>query len=635
MSYRTHGGIDQAFSALPKVIKDAIELVRRLGFQYLWIDSLCIIQDSERSWTQNAFDMDLIYGNAIFTICAADGTNASTGLQAMHESTGTESDDKNMAYCTKDVQLVVSRPPEMYIKASKWNTRAWTFQERLLSRRCLIFTGSRVYFQCRSTGMSEDIYADREGAGWSLDFTDAPLQIFRQLPLRSMWVYMRLVELYTARQLTREQDILAAFTGVTTLMKRTMKADFVSGLPSSHFDLALLWEYPELVQRRQSLTTTEFPSWSWCGWTGAASQYRRDTLDGCLDDVKEWLKRRTWIRWHMRNSKGELCPLWDPDHWVVDVSDHDNWQGYGTFRSSGTMLFNRQQPGRRDSTQVHVESNHYTSSELTGVIALHGSHPPLASVVHPHLAPRHYRSASASSTSSSDSLSDFRTLQNTRSYRSRPGCDPASKEDGDDAFATYRIKEQTTGRNLETGDKLPETSSRLSYDKLKAKDDACVLSEVRSSTSAWLSWIYHNEFGRFFLDVLSALIRLALILLGVRLPSANTPILAPYTNKSLRGLRRSAKHADVLAPRYEKYEPSDEAGNTVDRETSHVREHVKHPLTGRFPALNIAQRKRKSNDTLLEPVIHPPINQEIITHHRNTEHGMLKPLSANCTLKDY
>lgn len=42
-------------------------------------------------------------------------------------------------------------------------------------RRCLIFTGSRVYFQCRSTGMSEDIYADREGAGWSLDFMDAPL----------------------------------------------------------------------------------------------------------------------------------------------------------------------------------------------------------------------------------------------------------------------------------------------------------------------------------------------------------------------------------------------------------------------------------------------------------------------------
>lgn len=260
MSHRTHGGLNQAFPALPQVIKDAIELVRRLGFRYLWVDSLCIIQDSERSWWLNAGDMDLIYGNAIFTICVADGTDASTGLKAMHESIGTGSDDQHMAYCHKDVQLVVSRPPEMYIKGSKWNTRAWTFQERFLSRRSIIFTGSRVYFQCRSTGMSEDIFADREGAGWSLDFTDAPLQIFRQLPRRSIWVYMKLVELYTSRHLTKEQEIIAAFGGILHVMQQTMNAAFVFGLPSSHFDLALLWEHTERAHRRPSWTTAELPS---------------------------------------------------------------------------------------------------------------------------------------------------------------------------------------------------------------------------------------------------------------------------------------------------------------------------------------------------------------------------------------
>jgi hypothetical protein len=361
MQHRMHGGLDRVFHSLPKVIQDAIDLVRRLGFQYLWIDALCIIQDSARSWKLNAYNMDLIYGNAVFTICAADGPGASTGLLAMDEYTGTGSKDQLIADCTEDVRLVVSRPPEMYIKSSKWNTRAWTFQERLLSRRCLIFTGSRVYFQCRSTGMSEDIYADREGAGWSLDFMDAPLQTFRQLPLRSIWVYMKSVELYTARELTKEEDILAAFSGVSNLMQETMLAPFVFGLPTSHFDLALLWEHFEPVQRRKTRSdataddSAEFPSWSWSGWVGAATHYRRDMIEDCFDNVTEWLAERTWIRWHIRDGNGDLCPLWDRYDWQMDLSEHENWQGYGYDRASGSMTFWAKARGRR-STVITRES---------------------------------------------------------------------------------------------------------------------------------------------------------------------------------------------------------------------------------------------------------------------------------------
>ncbi|RYO87184.1 hypothetical protein DL766_008192 [Monosporascus sp. MC13-8B] len=62
--------------------------------------------------------------------------------------------------------LMVTRPPEMYIRASQRNERAWTFQEYPLPKRCQDFTNGRVYFQRRSTGMSEDIYADRIGACW-------------------------------------------------------------------------------------------------------------------------------------------------------------------------------------------------------------------------------------------------------------------------------------------------------------------------------------------------------------------------------------------------------------------------------------------------------------------------------------
>ncbi|EQB49161.1 hypothetical protein CGLO_11554 [Colletotrichum gloeosporioides Cg-14] len=247
MLHRMHGGLEDVLLRLPKAIQDAIDLVRRLGFKYMWIDRLCIVQNSSRSWKLNAFNMDLIYGNAALTICAADG-DASIGLRAMRPSTRNTKQYKRMI--NPHLELMVTRPPEIYIRSSEWNERAWTFQERLLSRRCLIFTNGRVYFQCRSTGMSEDIFGDQKGAGWSLDLVDAPMQMFRQLNDRAFWVYMKCVELYTERKLTQAKDIQAAFSGMANMMEERMNAPFIHGLPSSHFDLALLWE-PVSDQRRK------------------------------------------------------------------------------------------------------------------------------------------------------------------------------------------------------------------------------------------------------------------------------------------------------------------------------------------------------------------------------------------------
>ncbi|KAI8309668.1 hypothetical protein K4K61_001511 [Colletotrichum sp. SAR11_59] len=226
MLHRMHGGLEDVLLRLPKAIQDAIDLVRRLGFKYMWIDRLCIVQNSSRSWKLNAFNMDLIYGNAALTICAADG-DASIGLRAMRPSTRNTKQYKRMV--NPHLELMVTRPPEIYIRSSEWNERAWTFQERLLSRRCLIFTNGRVYFQCRSTGMSEDIFGDQKGASWSLDLVDAPMQMFRQLEDRAFWVYMKCVELYTERKLTQAKDIQAAFSasgGLVSAPAPVHTADF-------------------------------------------------------------------------------------------------------------------------------------------------------------------------------------------------------------------------------------------------------------------------------------------------------------------------------------------------------------------------------------------------------------------------
>lgn len=326
MLYRRPGGLGKIIMKLPRVIQDAIELVRRLGMRYIWIDSLCIVQDSPRSWNLNARNMDLIYGNAILTICAADGSDSSTGLRAMYPKP--EDYCQHKEECVPGVTLMASRHPEMGIEASTWNTRAWTFQERLLSKRCLIFTEGRVYFQCRSTGMSEDIFADRQGAGWSLDLINAPLRMLLELSSRAVKVYMNCVSLYTSRILSNPQDILAAFIGISNFMEQTLQAPFVFGLPTSHFDLALLWESQGALGRRIPVV---FPSWSWCGWigpNGATVEYKAKMVEGCFTNLHEWLTRHTWICWYVRDGRGNLRPLWDAKKSRADKTTHERWRGY-------------------------------------------------------------------------------------------------------------------------------------------------------------------------------------------------------------------------------------------------------------------------------------------------------------------
>jgi hypothetical protein len=316
---------------IPKVIRDAIELVRRLGLRYLWVDSLCIVQNSKRSWNLNAQKMNIIYGNAHLTICAADGNDAWFGLKAL--DTSEHAKNQHIEECAPGVRLMVSQLAETGINSSVWNTRAWTFQERLLSKRCLIFTEGRVFFQCRSATMSEDLVSESHGVGWSLDLAKALPQILHELKRRPIRVYMNCMSRYSERQLTQAKDILAAFNGVSNLISGVMQAPFIFGLPSSHFDLALLWEPLRAVSRRVPREEEDFgdfifPSWSWCGWKDGSMSYRPNQLEGVLTNVHEWLTEHTWIAWYIRDGRGNLRPVWDGEKAKACDSVEERWKGY-------------------------------------------------------------------------------------------------------------------------------------------------------------------------------------------------------------------------------------------------------------------------------------------------------------------
>ncbi|KAI5926683.1 heterokaryon incompatibility protein-domain-containing protein [Camillea tinctor] len=401
-------GLSAVLEKLPKTVWDAMLLVKQLGERYLWVDSLCIVQDSVRSWELNAKAMHLVYGFAHFTICAADG-DATTGLRAVdsvlsgrrmrplpssHTATKLNQmlreETRRQQYiqeltapltveCLPGLKLLVSKPPEAVIQDSVWNKRGWTFQERLLSRRCIIFAEGQVYFQCRSAVMSQDIFHDERSGGWSLDWTSSPLRTLGELRRKAFWFYMKCILLYTGRDLTHPKDVLTAFQGTSWLLQQRLNAPLFYGLPASHFDLALLWMPLKALERRKPKTehrgrcsqdefgnctchipegsygSEEFPSWSWCGWSEGKAEYQLDMIDGCLVNVQEWLKQHTWILWYVRDYEGNLRPLWDRNILGEDFSEEVRWRGYSGKAPA---------PSKRDNIQF---SPSQTSATYPGI----------------------------------------------------------------------------------------------------------------------------------------------------------------------------------------------------------------------------------------------------------------------------
>lgn len=221
---------------VPRTIWEAILLVSALGERYLWVDSFCIVQDDREDVTENVESMTSIYGWAIFTLCAASGGHSDAGLP------GYLLNSRRLVQhieAVGDLELTVVRTVETQIQRSPWNSRSWTFQERLLTKRCLLFAEGRVFFQCRRAVWSEEMHAESEPGTWTLDFVGSLLSLLNENPLNR---YCATVEFYTARHLTYQGDKLNAFAGIADDLQTPMDRHFLYGLPTSYFDWGLLWE---------------------------------------------------------------------------------------------------------------------------------------------------------------------------------------------------------------------------------------------------------------------------------------------------------------------------------------------------------------------------------------------------------
>jgi hypothetical protein len=328
------GGLLSA--ALPRTISDAMLLTQKLGYQFLWVDSLCNVQDDPSDRMHQIQQMHCIYDHALLTITAASGDSCDDGIAGIQEDIPRV---PLQAFIRVDGVEFASVHCEEYrfIERSTWNTRGWTFQEDMLSRRTLTFTKNLVTFACSKANWREDLCLEQDRSNdlvsesgpsnpdislrlapslMKYDFEfgfqlKAQIQQLREDTKNQsldFGPYEKIVNYYLRLYLSDENDILNAFNGVAESLKPCFGA-FLFGLPERSVAELIGWRYrflPWPVRR------VGFPSWSWAGWRSPHPRERHDEFE--FHSIPPIL-----TIFSIRNRIQEIAPLSDRQRKYLEV----------------------------------------------------------------------------------------------------------------------------------------------------------------------------------------------------------------------------------------------------------------------------------------------------------------------------
>ena len=289
------------WDGLPRVMQDCIHLAEDLRVRYVWVDALCIDQENPAEKLRQIMQMDLIYSQALMTIVAMSGENASRPIPGVDASTRSEIfsplESTNAGRLRKGGFVVTKLPAWGAVELeSPHGKRAWTLQEVKLSIRSVSMTRWGMSFQCLS-GVCTDgerntrQISHRNDIPSILALEVSPAQDWcgwDESRLDEFNCYAQHIDWYTSRNLTFSTDRLDAFQGILSRMRSGCRQDFLWGHPEGRlFGLSLLWipvdaqttkipkklkgqnffEVSDMIAQRDK----DYPTWSWAGWSTRAS----------------------------------------------------------------------------------------------------------------------------------------------------------------------------------------------------------------------------------------------------------------------------------------------------------------------------------------------------------------------------
>lgn len=264
------GGI--CISSLPKTLQHSVALTRALNIRYIWIDALCIIQDSvgSQDWLKEALKMSSVYGRSYLNIAASSSGTAEGGLFYERDpivvsgvSVKPHGEERGGYVITDDRHWLEE------FQFMPLNLRAWALQERRLSTRTVHFTDSQIFWECSMLCASEVF---PQGKPWDVDWSPNQNQVARICHSKHATMEERdeawwnLVWEYSKGELSVVTDRLVAIAGLAKSFDVLPGDEYIAGHWRLDMPHGLMWGCPFPVE--QSGDIYRAPTWSWASIPG-------------------------------------------------------------------------------------------------------------------------------------------------------------------------------------------------------------------------------------------------------------------------------------------------------------------------------------------------------------------------------
>ncbi|CAK7225994.1 hypothetical protein SCUCBS95973_006053 [Sporothrix curviconia] len=309
---------------LPQTIQDALCVAREVGQAYLWIDTLCIVQDDNELKGATIKRMDMVYCAADLVIIAAGSPHAYAGIAGVRPGGVAGRPRQAVEQVAPGLRLAANEHWQDGIKDASYYQRGWTLQENYFAWRSLVFINGTVVFRCAGADAWEEHIPESTTEIYAIN-VQASRAARRAEELNDIGSMEQFMNAYSECILSFGSDLYNAFAGMARQLMVQYNTDLCHGMPTRFFDWHLLWEpqnETHHVRCQGSVATGDGrgPSWSWSGWTGGAVfAHIWDWYTSDIGMVSHAIRKRTWIVWYQRKShRSSRCT-----HLVRHMKDHD------------------------------------------------------------------------------------------------------------------------------------------------------------------------------------------------------------------------------------------------------------------------------------------------------------------------
>jgi Heterokaryon incompatibility protein (HET) len=282
---------------LSRTFRDAVEICRKLRIRYLWVDSLCIVQDDKVDWEQESSKMGAIYENAYLVIAADSATDGDQGCLTLRppwvEVQGGRAFGNDAPASVLAQQFVPHVELSVAVadrdSRNPLDTRAWTLQEWLLPVRVLHFTEQEIVWDCKTSLHCECSRAETYQANLNAATPNLRQSLTQCLDMlnisaygdcfRLLRLWLSIIEEYSMRKLSVPTDRLPAISGLARRLddSGSQLGDYVAGLWGYELLEQLLWaRWPGDDPIKPRPPEYIAPTWSWASICEPVMWYEGD-----------------------------------------------------------------------------------------------------------------------------------------------------------------------------------------------------------------------------------------------------------------------------------------------------------------------------------------------------------------------